>query len=344
MLALRKLAAGERQVELVNIPEPAPNNGQVLIKVKRAGICGTDLHILHGRFPKVRPPVTLGHEFAGVVTAVGEGAPGWSPGDRVVVETEAIVCGRCPYCISGLTNLCSERLAYGYSVDGGFAGYAAVRHQALHRLPAHVTFPEGALAEPLAVAVHAVMECGGINAGELILVTGPGPIGLLALQVAKAAGAQVVISGTNEDATRLKTAAGLGVGLAVNVERRDLDEVISDFSRGAGVDAAIECSGTPAALLDCLKSVKKRGRIIQVGLSGSSLEMDLDRLTLKEVTLKGAFAHNHATWTKALALLAASQVNLKPLVSAEFSLEDWQEGFRLSAIGAGLKYLLCPSD
>ncbi len=344
MKALRKLSYGANQVKVVDVPEPAPGYEQVLIKVERAGVCGTDLHILHDLFSKVKPPVTLGHEFAGVVADVGSGVVGWDPGDRVAIESEAFSCGQCLYCASGLTNLCPERLAYGYSVDGGFAFYVTVRRNALHRLPEHVTFQEGALCEPLAVAVHAVIELGATRADELVLVTGPGPIGLMVLQVAKYIGAQVVITGTEKDAPRFKIAAALGADHIVNVVSNDLGDVIKELSGGYGVDAAFECSGSPAGLYDCMASVKKNARIVQVGLSGRSIEIDMDQVALKEVALKGVFAHNHKTWSKTIDLLARKEVDLRPLVSGEFALKDWQEAFRLSESGAGSKYLICPSN
>lgn len=140
MKALRKLSDGPGNVEVVDVPRPIPSRLEVLISVERAGICGTDLHILHGRFPKVRPPVTLGHEFAGVVAEVGPGVDDWRLGERVCVESEAFSCGQGQYCQSGLTNLCPESLVYGYSKDGGFASFVIVRHNALHRLPGFVSF------------------------------------------------------------------------------------------------------------------------------------------------------------------------------------------------------------
>ncbi|MCF8042912.1 MAG: alcohol dehydrogenase catalytic domain-containing protein, partial [Desulfarculaceae bacterium] len=153
MKALRKLAGGEGNVELVDIPTSQPGPGQVLLKVKSVGICGTDLHIWEGRFDKVRPPVTLGHEFAGEVAELGAEVSGWQKGQRVVSESQASSCGACVYCDEGQSNLCPERLAYGYGVDGGMAEYAVVRAGGLHALPESVSFQQGAMVEPLAVAV-----------------------------------------------------------------------------------------------------------------------------------------------------------------------------------------------
>lgn len=331
-------------MELVDLPEPRAGKGQVVVRVERAGICGTDIHILHDHFSKVRPPVTLGHEFAGRIAEVGIDVQKWRVGDRVVVESEAHSCGFCRDCLSGFTNLCSERLAYGYSSDGGFAPYVAVRASGLHRIPEKVTFQEAALCEPLAVGVHAVMECEEIKAGDKVLVTGPGPIGLIVLQVAKASGAEVTITGTEKDEPRLEIADSMGADHILRVDKDNLRNVISHLTDDVGIDAAFECSGTPLALKDCLQSVKRRGRIIQVGLFGRAVESALDQLTMKEIALTGAFTHNHETWIKAIALLATEKIDLKALISGEFDLCDWQEAFRLSEEGKGIKYLLRPID
>jgi L-iditol 2-dehydrogenase len=343
MKALRKLFQGLGHVELVDIPEPTPGETQVLVNVERAGICGTDLHILHGLFPKTRPPVTMGHEFSGVVSKVGTAVKDWLPGDRVTVESEAISCGRCRYCLSGMTNLCPERLALGYGMDGGFAPVIAVRSTALHRLPDHTTFQEGALCEPLSCAVHAVFEIAMVQTDDLVLVTGPGPIGLLMALVAKAAGARVVITGTEKDQDRLDVAAGIGADYVVRVDTNKLFDLVMDLTSGSGVDTAFECSGASAAISDSLACVARRGQIVQVGLSGRPLETVMDPLALKEITWKGCFVHNHETWNKAMNLLENKKVDLGPLVSGEFPLDDWQEAFRLSEEAKGLKYLLCPS-
>lgn len=342
MKALRKLAGGPGGVELVEIPRPMPAEGQVLLEVVRAGICGTDLHILHGHFDKVRPPVTLGHEFAGRVAQVGPGVEGWRLGERVVSETVAHTCGRCLACRQGLSNLCPQRRAYGYSADGGFAEFVLVRPQGLHRLPEQVGFQEGALVEPLAVAVHAVLERARILAGESVLITGPGPIGLLALQVARHAGGRVLMLGVPGDQKRLALAQELGAEQVALEQGDEPLEAVRALAGPEGVDLALECAGAPAALGRCLQVVRRRGRVVQVGLFGRRSELAVDALTTREVTLLGAFAHHGRSWQKALRLLAERRVFLGPLISGDFPLERWQEAFRLTEQARGLKYLLHP--
>lgn len=344
MKALRKLADGEGHVELVEIPTPAPGPGQVLLKVKSVGICGTDLHIWEGRFDKVRPPVTLGHEFAGEVAELGPGVEGWQIGQPVVSESQASSCGECVYCRQGQSNLCPQRLAYGYGVDGGMAEYALVRAGGLHALPESVSFSQGAMVEPLAVAVHAVMERGVAFDQGPALVSGPGPIGLLVLLVLVQAGAPVLICGTSKDQARLDLAARLGAAATVMVDREDLSRSAREFTKGEGFAAAWECSGAGPALSAALTNVRRQGSVVQVGLAGGPATLDLDQLTLKEVTLRGAFVHNRGTWERAVQLLGEGALDLTPLISAQMPLSEWRRAFELSRDQAGIKYLLRPGE
>ncbi|MBU1274893.1 MAG: alcohol dehydrogenase catalytic domain-containing protein [Proteobacteria bacterium] len=344
MKALRKLAGGEGHVELVEISTPSPGPGQVLLKVKSVGICGTDLHIWEGRFDKVRPPVTLGHEFAGEVAQLGPGVSGWQTGQRVVSESQAYSCGVCVYCGQGQSNLCPERLAYGYGVDGGMAEYAVVRADGLHALPEGVSFQQGAMVEPLAVAVHAVLERGVAFDHGPALVSGPGPIGLLVLLVLAQAGVPALVCGTSKDQARLDLAARLGAGEVVMVDRQDLGQAAQEFTKGQGFAVAWECSGAGAALSAALANVRRQGQVVQVGLAGGAARVDLDQLTLKEVVLRGAFVHNRQTWERSLALLGDGSLDLRPLISAELPLSHWQRAFELSRDQAGVKYLLRPGE
>jgi L-iditol 2-dehydrogenase len=342
MKALRKLAPGPGNVELVETQEPKPREGEVLIRVRAAGVCGTDLHISHGLFPKVRPPVTLGHEFCGEVLELGAGVRGWGLGERVTVESAAGFCGDCFHCREGQTQRCEERLAFGYARDGGFAPLAAARASALHRLPEHVSFQEGALCEPLACATHAVLERSSLASGQTALVAGPGPIGLLVAQVAKAAGALVILVGAASDRERLQTGLGLGAEHCLVAGDPENHEILKDLTRGKGVDVAFECSGSVPSVSSCLEWVRKGGQVVQVGLLGKEAGLDLDRLTYREVELKGCFAHNHGSWRKAIELLERREVQLLPLVSGIYAIEKWREAFALFERHQGLKYLLEP--
>jgi|Deesub1362A_J573_1020465.scaffolds.fasta_scaffold00324_17 L-iditol 2-dehydrogenase len=340
MLALRKVRRGPGHVTLVEVPPPRPSEGEVLIRVAYAGICGTDVHIYHDLFPKVRPPVTLGHEFSGWVQEVGPGVSGWKKGERVTVDSAAFFCRDCPPCRQGETQRCDRREAFGYARDGAFAPFVHVRQDALYPLPPHVSLQEGALCEPLACAVHAVLERSGIQAGDTIFVSGPGPIGILVLQVAKAQGARVVVSGTERDEDRLRLAEELGADRILPLHQEKPIEVMGGLTQGRGADVVFECSGSPNALRDCLDIVKKGGEVIQVGLFGRTLEVDFDRVTFKEITLKGSFTHNRRSWERGIAMLGEGKVQLRPLITEVLPLDRWEEAFRGFEEGRGLKYLL----
>ena len=344
MKALCKTAHGPGHVAIVDVPEPVPQKNQVRLRVAFGGICGTDLHIYHGKFSKVRPPVTLGHELSGIVDRIGEGVTRWRPGDQVTVESEAHSCGDCVHCRNGRPNLCTERLALGYGVDGGFAEAIVVRQSALHRLPENVSLEEGALCEPLSVAVHAVKERSCMQAGDWILVTGPGPIGLLVLQVARAAGGRVIVTGTAQDSDRLRLAEKLGAAAAVQIDLVDLRDQIDVLTQGEGMALAFECSGVAPAMSDCLRCVRSGGEIVQVGLYGAGVLLDVDQFAMREISLKGAFVHTHETWTKAIELMAAGAVDLKALISGNFPIDQWKEAFQRSESAQGIKYLLHPGE
>jgi L-iditol 2-dehydrogenase len=342
MKALRKLDHGPGLIEVQELPKPKPGPGEVLLQIKRAGVCFTDIHIWHGEFPKLKPPVTLCHECCGVVAEMGPGVEGFKPGDRVTSESEAFSCGECRFCKDGLNQLCDERTALGYATDGAFAQYMKVRASALHRLPDNVSFTAGAVSEPLAVGVHAVMEIGRIQPGEWVLVTGPGTIGLIVMQVVRALGAKAAITGMARDAPRLELAQRLGAEHCIRAESGDQFKLAAKLNQGYGFDSAIECSGSLKALDDAIKCVRKGGRIMQLGLAGQPGMLNLDELTLKEITLEGCFAHNNASWKKSMELLATGKIDLESLVAGEAALEEWEQVFQKVEAGQGLKFLLNP--
>ncbi len=342
MKALMKVQKGDGFVELREVEEPKPAPDEVLIKVKRAGICFTDIHILHDEFPKARPPFILGHEFFGIIQEIGMGVKGWRAGDRVVSETAAHSCGHCRFCEVGDTQLCPERKAYGYAYNGAFAEYITVRAKLLHRVPDSVGDSEAALSEPLACCVHATLERIQIQRGEVVLVTGPGAMGLLMLQVVKSTGAVVILSGVDSDQGRLKLGQELGADRAVNVEREDLASIVMGMSRGYGVDKSFECAGVPAATSQCIQLTRKGGTLIQVGLFGKPVELPFEEIALKELTVVGSFAQKTSSWDLGMRLLAEGKVKTAPLVSGEYPLDRWKEAFERSEQRKGIKYLLYP--
>jgi L-iditol 2-dehydrogenase len=326
--ALVKTRNGVGHVELTEVPVPEPAKGEVLIRVRAAGVCATDVHIARGRFP-CTPPVTLGHEFSGVVERVGEDVGGVRAGDRVVSENNPMACGTCRVCSQGFPNLCAQKRAMGFHSDGCFAEYVKLPAHLLHVIPPGVTFEAAALAEPLAVAVHAAADRCGIEKGDTVVVTGPGTIGLLAGQVARAEGAdRVVAAGTDRDvAVRLPCAAGLGLD-PCNVDREDLGARIASLTGGTGADVVIEASGATPAVVTGLGLLRRGGRMAVSGITGGGeLPLDWDGLVARALTLCFCYSSRRRNWDRGLAYLADGRVQTLPLVTHRMTLDQWPEAF-----------------
>jgi L-iditol 2-dehydrogenase len=338
-----KYARGKGFVEVRDVPEPEPGPGEVRIRVAYAGICASDLHILNDDIAfSIRPPVVMGHEFSGTIDRLGEGVEGWRPGDRVVAETSYEVCGTCRYCAAGFYNLCAGRRVLGYWFNGTFAPYTVVPARRVYRLPPAISFKAGALIEPTACVAHGMCELITIEPGETVLVTGPGAIGLTALQFAKAAGAKVLVAGTADDRARLELAAKLGADATVDVTAGDLPKAVRDFTAGAGVDVAVECAGNDRAVRSAMDALRRRGRMLQLGLHGRSMQLDFDLVVYKELAVTGSISSRDVSWRRALELVERGDVRPEMLVSGEFPLDAWEEAFRMHAERRGLKILFKP--
>lgn len=343
MKAVMKVAPGPGNVELRSIDEPRVKAGQVKIKVHSAGLCGTDLHIYKDEF-RSWPPVVLGHEVSGEVDEVGPGLTEFSPGDRVTTETYFSTCGVCRYCRSGHANLCLERRSIGSAVNGGFTQYLVVPEANIHRLPPNVSYEAGALTEPLACVVHGVFLIEPtVAAGDLAVIAGPGTIGLLTLQVVKAAGATVIVLGTNSDEQRLVLAKKLGADHAVNIEQRDPSTLVQDLSIGRlGADVVYECSGAGPAAAQLLDLVRRRGRYVQIGLFGQPVSWDLDQLCYKELIASGSNASTPGSWLRAIRLMSDGTVKTEPLITHRFPISEWEQAFDTFEQKDGVKVLLQP--
>ena len=343
MKGLMKTRTGPGFVEVRDIPEPRPGPGEVMIEVKAAGICGTDLHIWKDEYKSV-PPMVMGHEGSGIIAALGEGVQNLAVGDRVTLETFARFCGRCFHCKQGRPNLCPERASIGTHLNGFFTKYLVIRASAVHRLPDNVSFWAGALSEPLACCVHGILERTPISAGDWVLVSGPGTIGLLSLQLAKADGGKVIVLGTDKDEERLALAKELGADEAINVQRDNPAPTVQERTEGLGADVAIQCAGAAASFNQCAKLLRRGGRISQGGLFGKPVEVDLELVAMKELEVIGFFSHVPSAWDRGLRLMGEGKVRTEPLVSHRLPLSQWQKGFELMEKGVGLKVLLTPED
>lgn len=327
--AVGKLAPGPGQMGMRSQEVRPPEAGEVTLEVLAAGICGTDLHIADDEFPSL-PPVTMGHEVTGEVAVVGDGIdPKWL-GQRVTVETYVTYCGACGHCRSGRPNLCDDRRSIGSHVDGGYARWLTLPVRNLHPLPESIGLHAGALAEPLACVANCLFDPGVVDPGDLVLITGPGTMGVLAAQAARAAGGHVLLAGLPADRVRLEIAAGLGLEVAV----------VDDVDRLP--DVAIDCSGAPAAAGWLLERVRKGGTYVQVGIFGRPVEIDLDAFLYKEVRFRSGFASTPRSWRRAMALLGQGAVVLDPLVSEVVPLDEWERAFDATRRGEGMKFVLDP--
>jgi L-iditol 2-dehydrogenase len=331
VLGVAKTAAGVGNVALVERPEPVVRAGHVVLEVTGAGICGTDLHIWDDEFPS-EPPVTMGHEVSGVVREVGEGVDGWTAGDRVVSETYFSTCGQCEWCVSGRLNLCAHRRSIGSREDGAFAPLLLVPARGLHRIPGWLDGYAASLAEPLACVCNCLLDPQVTQDGDRVLVVGPGPVGLLAAQVARAGGGEVHVRGAPRDGARLAKARGLGFETSVSGE--------GDAS--AEFDVVVECSGGGAGIAFGLESAARGGRFVQVGLAGKPVAIPFDLVCYRELTVTSGNASTPQSWRLALELIEARRVALEPLLSEIVPLAEWERAFAATREGAGIKFVLAP--
>lgn len=341
MRAVVKMAADNNSLALREWPEPSPAPNEVKLKVGAAGICGTDIHIIRGTWP-CRPPVVLGHEFCGTVVEAGALVPTLKPGDRVVASNPAKTCGLCHHCRAGNDFMCAERVSAGYHIDGAFAEYLCIEAHRCHRLPEDVSFRQAALGEPLSVAVHVVIERTTVHSGDVVLVSGPGCVGLLTTQIAKLEGARVIVAGIEKDRKRLACAKDLGADVVVNVAEEDLVEVVRRHTGGEGADLVYECSGTAASLAACWEAVKKEGTLAPVGIYPGPITTDFNKITMKELRVVGSYGYVWTSWQRSVRLLSEGKVRTEELISHEFPLEQFEEAFRVTQDGSAIKVVLVP--
>lgn len=343
MRALVKNSLQDGDVSVQDMPEPgAPGPGQVLLEVRAAGVCGSDVHMWRNHQSwTIKLPLILGHEFCGVVADVGPGVTGFAAGDRVVCETAASVCGRCSYCVTGQYNLCPHRLGYGALADGAFCRYVIARPQILHRFPETLPFEHAALTEPICVAYNALVEKVRVRPGDTVVVQGVGPIGLFAMLMARLQGAgTIIVLGTSIDTHRLAVACELGADHALNIQQEDALALVRSLGDGFGADLVVDCTGVSAALRQSMELVRPNGTIAKIGWGPQPLDFSLDPLVAKAATLQGSFSHTFNTWERVIALLAANRIDLTPIIGGVYGLADWHEGFSRMAQGLNVKSVL----
>lgn len=329
MLALMKTKPGVGNIELQNISIPDISPNEVLIKVKYCGICGTDLHIYHDTYD-YNAPVVLGHEFSGEIVKIGSEVDNFQEGDKVtVLPSTGYTCRRCDYCKKGYYMLCPKRKSLGSGLNGGFTQFVSVREDMVYKLPNNVSMKEAALAEPLACTVQAIEELATIHIGDWVLVSGPGPIGLLCVSLLVSKGCNVIVTGTTADKKRFSIAKQLGAQYTMNAEKESLQEIIDSLTNGNGVDVVLECSGARPAIKAGLQALKKQGKYIQVGIFENQIELDMNIITYKQLQVFGSYAHSIKSWEKVQRLLSHKQLNLAPIITNIMPLSAWERAFAL---------------
>ncbi|RYE07791.1 MAG: iditol 2-dehydrogenase [Hyphomicrobiales bacterium] len=319
MRAARLTAAGT--MAAVDVPRPVPGPRDVLVRIEVAGICGSDRHMFRGEYPTAMP-VTLGHEFCGIVEAVGADVRVVAVGDRITADPN-IACGQCAACRAGRVNLCAKLQAIGVTRDGGFAEYCVVPENQAVVLPEGIDPRHGAFSEPLACCLHG-LDVARIKPGDSVVVLGGGVIGLLMVQLAKLAGAAVVILVTRQ-APRRELALTLGATHALDPRAGDVVAMVHEIVSG-GADVALECAGVPETFHQSLKVVRKGGAAVLFGVMAQGVEVKVEPfdLLVREVRLESAYLNPH-THQRAADMIAAGQLALDPLISRIVEIADVPE-------------------
>lgn len=289
-----------RRLEMLELADPVPKDGEVLVRLRATGVCGSDLHGFLGRSKKRVPPLVLGHEFSGEVAANQAGLSGIAAGDAVAVYP-IISCGTCEYCISEREYLCPARQVYGLDFHGGLAEYAAVPSRCLFPIPASMSFVEGSLVEPLANAVHVVRRCPDMR-GRSGLVYGAGPIGMLCAFVAKQQGAGLIIV-VDRNAHRLARLKELAADITIDSSQQDPVASLLDHTGGRGVDFAIDAVGNAQCRQNSINCTVSGGTVICIGLEEEICSVDTRSLVTRELDVKGAYAYSRSDFAEALSML-----------------------------------------
>lgn len=331
--------------EVMDIEKPGCGDREMLIKMRAAALCGTDKRIFTGGKTKgVRPDSVVGHEICGEIVELGELVEGYSIGDRVAIAN-VIPCGHCPACLSGRENACTNRKAIGYEFNGGFEEYVLIPQICIEsgnvvKLPDSVSFEAGALIEPLACCIRGLKNV-GISFGDTVLIIGAGPIGLMHLELAMAAGASKVIV-SELDAEKRRLAVTLGADRVVDGANEDLAEVIKEETGGFGVDRIIMAIGVTALVNDTLKLAKKGGTVcLFAGFpNGKTSDIDPSIIHYNELTVNGSTAYKREDYLQAAEMVKAGKIDLDAIVSERFDISDFREALELHMSGRALKVLI----
>ncbi len=322
---LQQVMTEPGKIEFREVPMPEAGPGQVLIKIMEIGVCGSDIHVYHGEHPFTSYPVTQGHEVSGVIEKLGEGVEGLKIGQKVTIQPQ-VVCGECWPCRNGKYNLCESLKVMGFQTTGVASEFFAVDAKKVTPLPEEMSLEEGAMIEPLAVAVHAVRRAGDV-AGRDICVLGAGPIGILVAQAAKGMGAGRVMV-TDVSGLRLEKARECGADIVVNTRERDFEEAFVEFFGPDKADIIYDCAGNDITMGQAIKHARKGSTIILVAVFAKMANVDLAVLNDHELDLNTSMMYRGEDYEKAIELAAKGRVKLMPLLSKRFPFREYLEAYK----------------
>lgn len=340
---MRKAFFVENQkFEVQEVAVPEPEAGQLLIRNKACGVCGTDIHIYHGEpgSADVTPPVVLGHEYAGVIEKVGAGVTEFQVGDHVTIDPN-IYCGVCRYCRDGKKQMCENMKAIGVTQDGGFAEYSIVPASQAFLLPPELDLETGAMAEPLACCIHGIDQA-QIKPGDTVVIIGGGAIGLLLLQLAKLSGASKVIL-SEPVALRRDIAKELGADASIDPMQGNLVEELKKLTGKDGADVVIECVGKTVATKQAFEMAAKGATILLFSVPSvdATFELPLFDVFKKELVIKGSFV-NPDTHARAVDLLGSGKIQITPLITHRFGLDEMDQAIKMQMSAESIKVLVKP--
>lgn len=307
------------------VPVPEPQSDQVLVKIMRIGVCGSDIHVYHGTHPYTKYPVTQGHEVSGVIVKKGQYADKYEIGQRVVIEPQ-VFCGHCYPCLHGKYNLCEELKVMGFQTTGTASDYFAVDESKVTPIPDTVSYDEGAMVEPLAVTVHAAKRYPNVK-GAKAVVLGCGPIGILLIQSLKAFGAAKVMA-TDISDYRLNLAAQLGADFTVNTAKEDFGETLLKNFGPDKADVMYDCAGNDITMNQAIQNARKGSTIILVAVFGKMANVDLAKLNDSELDLNTTMMYRHEDYVDGIRLVGEGKINLKPLISNHFAFQDYLDAYK----------------
>ena len=338
MKALAKLKP-EEGIWMTDVPEPELGVNDIMIKIRKTAICGTDVHIYNWdewSQKTIKVPMVVGHEYSGVVVGVGREVRGFKEGDRVSGEGH-ITCGHCRNCRAGRTHLCRNTTGVGVNRSGCFAEYLSIPAFNAFKLPDNISDDVASVFDPLGNAVHTALSFDLV--GEDVLITGAGPIGIMAVAICRHVGARhVVITDVND--YRLDLARSMGATRAVNVSRENLNTVMADLRMTEGFDVGLEMSGAPAAFRSMLETMNHGGKVAMLGIPPAGMSIDWNNVVFKGLFIKGIYGREmFETWYK-MAALVQSGLDVAPVITHHFPIDDFQQGFDAMRSGQSGKVVL----